>query len=172
MQNDARLKAARKVRYQSNLEKFREEKKAYYRKNVAKKRLYDVEYRAANKDRIRDCKRVWEEKNRDNSIVRVKRNLRRRLGHVIRRENKCSSMLDLLSCSAEDFVKHIESQFETGMSWENYGSFGWHIDHIMPCHSFDLTKPDQQQACFHYTNLRPLWWRENISRRRIHEDEN
>jgi hypothetical protein len=48
------------------------------------------------------------------------------------------------------------------MTWENHGKFGWHIDHIIPCASFDLTDLEQQKKCFHYTNFQPLWWRENI----------
>ncbi len=43
------------------------------------------------------------------------------------------------------------------MNWENYGKFGWHIDHIIPCDSFDLTKEEEQRRCFHYSNLQPLW---------------
>jgi DNA/RNA endonuclease G (NUC1) len=48
------------------------------------------------------------------------------------------------------------------MNWENYGKNGWHIDHIIPCASFDLTDPKQQKNCFHYTNLQPLWAADNI----------
>jgi hypothetical protein len=51
------------------------------------------------------------------------------------------------------------------MSWDNYGIKGWHIDHIIPCAAFDLTDPEQQKICFHYTNLRPLYWADNISRK-------
>jgi hypothetical protein len=57
---------------------------------------------------------------------------------------------------------YLESHFKTGMTWENHGKFGWHIDHIIPCASFDLTDLEQQKKCFHYTNFQPLWWRENI----------
>lgn len=57
---------------------------------------------------------------------------------------------------------HLESQFEPGMTWENRRK--WHIDHIIPCAAFDLTDTEQQRACFHYTNLRPLWASENISK--------
>jgi hypothetical protein len=55
------------------------------------------------------------------------------------------------------------------MNWDNYGETkdkskknAWHIDHIIPCAAFNMTDPIHQKACFHYTNLQPLWWHENI----------
>jgi hypothetical protein len=64
----------------------------------------------------------------------------------------------------EKLFAHLEAQFRDGMSWDNYGRYGWHIDHIIPCSSFDLTDTDQQRKCFHYTNLQPLWAHENLSK--------
>jgi len=59
-----------------------------------------------------------------------------------------------------DFLKqYLKKQFRPGMTWDNYGK--WHIDHIIPCCKFDLSKPKEQQKCFHYTNLQPLWAEEN-----------
>ncbi len=46
------------------------------------------------------------------------------------------------------------------MTWDNYGE--WHIDHIKPCALFDFTKEEQQRECFHYTNLQPLWAKDNM----------
>jgi hypothetical protein len=63
----------------------------------------------------------------------------------------------LIGCRKPDLIAHIEIQFRPGMSWENYGRGGWEIDHIIPCADFDLSDPAQQRACFHFTNLRPLW---------------
>ena len=51
-----------------------------------------------------------------------------------------------------------------GLTWENHGFRGWHIDHIKPRVLFDLSKKDEQMKCFHYTNLQPLWWKNNISK--------
>lgn len=56
---------------------------------------------------------------------------------------------------------HLESLFKTGMSWENYGPV-WHVDHIKPCALFDLTDPEQQRICFHWTNLQPLFALDNM----------
>ena len=67
--------------------------------------------------------------------------------------------MKLLGCSVEDFKNYFENKFKEGMIWENYGK--WHIDHIRPCVSFDLTKVEEQKKCFYYTNLQPLWAKEN-----------
>jgi hypothetical protein len=56
----------------------------------------------------------------------------------------------------------MESKFLPGMTWDNRGLRGWHIDHIVPCSFFDLANPEQQRKCFHYTNLQPLWAADNL----------
>lgn len=68
---------------------------------------------------------------------------------------------DLLGCSIEFFQKHIESQFEAWMTWDNYGKHTWHIDHIIPLAAFDLTNDEELRKACHYTNLRPLSAKEN-----------
>ena len=50
------------------------------------------------------------------------------------------------------------------MTWDNYGYYGWHIDHKIPCSSFDLINLEQQKKCFYYTNLQPLWRFDNQSK--------
>jgi hypothetical protein len=92
--------------------------------------------------------------------------LRKRIRNVLKskKNKKCFKSSELLGCSIEHARKHIESQFKEGMTWDNHGKYGWHIDHIIPCASFDLTDPEQQKKCFHYTNLQPLWWNENLSK--------
>lgn len=67
-----------------------------------------------------------------------------------------------LGCTPEQLKLHLEQQFQPGMTWENHGVHGWHVDHKKPLASFDLTDPAQfDQAC-HYTNLQPLWATDNI----------
>jgi len=77
---------------------------------------------------------------------------------------KLKSTMQLLGCTIPELRKWLESQFKNGMTWENMGKFGWHIDHKRPCASFDLTDPKQQSECFHFSNLQPLWWRDNLSK--------
>ena len=90
--------------------------------------------------------------------------LRSRLGNALSRQNasKCTKTLDLTGCSSSFLMKHLESQFKEGMHWHNHGE--WHIDHIVPCSSFNLLQEDEQHNCFHYTNLQPLWASENLSK--------
>ena len=87
--------------------------------------------------------------------------LRNRIRYALKagRGKKVRRSQELLGCSSVEFVRHIESLFQDGMSWENKGK--WHIDHIIPVAAFDLTTIDGQQAAFHYTNMRPAWAEEN-----------
>lgn len=66
-----------------------------------------------------------------------------------------------------ELIVHLESKFRPGMTWENRGKKGWHIDHIKPLSAFDLTDPGQVSDACHYTNLQPLWWKENLDKRVI-----
>lgn len=97
---------------------------------------------------------------------RISGNIRSRLRGAIKRtgrRKKCKST-ELLGCSFDFLMGYLESQFEPGMTWENHGFYGWHVDHIIPCNTFNLTDEEEQKKCFHYTNLRPLWAKENWSR--------
>jgi hypothetical protein len=77
---------------------------------------------------------------------------------------KTTSATDLVGCDIHTLKQHIEMQFLLGMSWDNYNHSTWHVDHIKPVNTFDLTDIEQQKECFHYTNLRPLWSKDNLSR--------
>lgn len=74
---------------------------------------------------------------------------------------KAGRTMELTSCTPEHLCAHLESLFQPGMTWENYGRRGWHIDHVLPCAAFDLTKPEEQRKCFHWSNLQPLWASDN-----------
>ncbi len=63
--------------------------------------------------------------------------------------------MELIGCSLDDLWAWLETHFSPGMTRENRGT--WEVDHRRPCASFDLSDPEQQRECFHYTNLQPLW---------------
>ena len=102
-------------------------------------------------------------KSKNDPMFRVITNLRIRIWQVLVRNSKSAKTMILLGCTVEFFKEHLEKQFDEKMSWENYGKY-WHVDHIKPCASFDLTKPEEQKKCFHWTNLQPLEGRENESK--------
>ena len=164
--NITQIKQNRKKYYHENLDKMRAEKRKYYAENKDKKHIYDIEYRRQNKTKIAQFKKEWEKKRANDPIFKIKRNLRRRVHHVLKGCAKADKTFSLIGCSAEEFKLYIESLWLPGMSWENYGPKGWHIDHIIPCYKFDLSKEEEQRKCFHYTNQRPLWAKDNLSRSR------
>ena len=91
----------------------------------------------------------------------IDRRLRARLRRLlIQPPNDSARLWELVGCSREQLRVHLERHFCGHMSWEN--RHRWHIDHIRPCASFDLTDPDQVRQCFHFLNLRPIWAEDNM----------
>lgn len=97
-------------------------------------------------------------------------NLRCRLGLILRGNKKSAPMLAYLGCSVGELRAHLESKFRDGMTWDNYGKVGWHIDHKRPLASFQLINADGAineealRAALHFTNLQPLWYWENVAK--------
>ena len=95
-----------------------------------------------------------------NVDYKIKKLLRDRIRLGLKGVCKSKTMIKLLGCSIEKLKKHLESKFKDSMSWSNYGK--WHIDHIRPCASFDLSKLNEQKKCFNWKNLQPLWAGDNL----------
>ena len=76
-----------------------------------------------------------------------------------------SQTLELIGCSLDHCRNYIEGQFNKNMTWDNWEPKGWHLDHIRPCSSFNMSEESQQYVCFNWRNLRPLWWDENINKK-------
>lgn len=178
-----RRRAKQKEWRENNAERHTEQKRRYFQENKEtiyerrkgyawtpeKQAAYIAEYRIKNKEQIRARIKAYIE---GNESVKAKIRL---LGRVrsIMKTAKCKMLarhidrhIDFIGCKRLFFIAHIESLFKPGMTWENYGKGGWEIDHKKPCSSFDLTDPEQQKACFHYTNMQPLWKLENMKKGR------
>lgn len=125
-------------------------------------------------DKELNCRRQYKKKHRaeinlkqkeresSDVLFKLKRRLRHRLYVAMKNINKTSSTIENLGCSIEDLKQHLESRFQLGMSWDNYGE--WHIDHIKPLSLFDLSKIEQVRLACHYTNLQPLWKIDNLKK--------
>ena len=150
--------------------------KRYGKNNPRERGDYQREYRRVNAKAYKESQAKWRKSNqsysaeykkqrrKEDSVFVITEKLRHRLYKVTRGVNKSASTLELLGCSLEKLKSHIESQFTDGMSWSKMGLYGIHIDHIRPCASFDLSDPEQQRQCFHYTNLQPLWAKDNLEK--------
>ena len=129
-------------------------------------RAYHNEWNKKHKKRLSQLRK---EKRKDINH-KMKAVLRCRIRAAIARiaihnqKYKYTSSINLLGDSIPNVIKHLEKQFKLGMTWKNFGRDGWHIDHIIPCSSFDLSKLEEQRKCFHYTNIQPLWAVENIKK--------
>jgi hypothetical protein len=140
----------------------------WYAKNKKRHLAKCQAYKTANKEKISQLKTDWVELNRDKYneyfVQRRKRDINFKLAHYLRKTiNRClhgGSAVNDLGCSIDEFKIYIESKFTTDMSWDNYGK--WHIDHIKPLSLFQLSDFEQLKIACHYTNLQPLWAKDNL----------
>ena len=146
-------------------EQKREYNAAYAKTHREAIRANHRRYRERHPEKVRARKRRrLAERRASDPVFRMSLNLRTRVGLALHGTCKSARTLDLLGCTVEELLVHLEAQFKPGMTWENYGPKGWHVDHIRPCASFDLADPEQQRQCFHFTNLQPLWAEENFKK--------
>ena len=124
---------------------------------------YQKEYKIKNAENLKVYIKLYNNNRRSTDInFRLKDNLRRRINNALKKNSRNEATVKLLGCSIEFLKIHLQQQFKQGMTWRNYGE--WEIDHIIPCSKFNLTDIYQQQQCFNYRNLQPLWKIENIKK--------
>ena len=173
--NKKKIRAKQAKWYEENKEKHLAKNKQYYEANRERQLEYRKEYRKKNADKIRQYRHDERTKQRANELSREKyhNNIAYRLSKRVSNEvwkglNRTGTSKaggrtwNHLPYNPEELKQHVESLFQEGMSWENYGE--WHVDHRKPCSSFDLVEEDEQRKCFHYTNLQPMWAIENLSK--------
>jgi len=122
-------------------------------------RLYYIE----KKDLLNEKQNKYNKKRKENDpLFKLVANIRSLIYNSINRQGykKSSKSQEIIGCSFEEFKLHLESKFESWMTWENYGkyngelNYGWDIDHIIPTSS--TTSEDGIVKLNHYTNLQPL----------------
>ena len=158
----------------------KEKKKEYWNENKEKlneiNKVKSANYRQNNIEKVRESAKKWAKENRhkqrEYTNYRYKNDikynlnikLRRRLFMSLKRAkaSKKNYTIKLLGCDLLFFKSYIESKFTDNMSWENILNGKIHIDHIIPCSSFNLEKKEEQEKCFNYSNLQPLWALDNL----------
>lgn len=118
-----------------------------------------IQERYKNSDKYKEYKkRKWNDPQ-----YKLRESLRNRTRLALQGQKKSKKTEQLVGITFNDLKKYLESKFKKGMTWDNYGKY-WHVDHIIPCAAFDLSKPEEQQKCFHYSNLQPLEAKKNFSK--------
>lgn len=159
-------KEHRRNKYKQNIE-IRRLKANEYRKKRDKGIKYEQYRRNYLKYKEKILKRTIEkrrEKLKTDPQFLIRERLRNRLSLALKRKKIFKKTQDMLrlGCSLDFLKKYLESLFVEGMSWQNKDL--WHIDHIKPLSKFDLTDEKQLNEACHYTNLQPLWAKDNLSK--------
>ena len=174
----------KKCQWRPSKEYRNEYNKIFRRKNKKQYNNYQKTWRNRNKEKLKEIqqkyrskpeykqanKRYRNRRYKNNTEYKITVCIRSRLLSAIKQNTKAGSAIKELGCSIKELKLYLESKFydnpETGesMSWKNHTQEGWHIDHIKPLASFDLTNYEELKKACHYTNLQPLWAKENRSK--------
>lgn len=166
--------------YLENKEKENLRNKTFRENNLEKireiQRLSSKKIRDRDPEKHRDKTREWRKNNPDYNVqynqnrrktdifFKFKTNVRNRIREFLKTKNinKKNKTFDIVGCSPNYLREHIEKQFLEGMNWENYGFYGWHIDHKITLSS--AKNEEEILKLFHYTNLQPLWAEDNLKK--------
>jgi hypothetical protein len=135
--------------YQANKDLLKAKRNNHYRNNKAAVRKSEAKYRKTRRQKDVNFKLLC--------------NVRNHVGQFLKSGFK-NKTITYLGCTLDEFKAHLERQFKPGMTWENYGVNGWHIDHIFPLSKVDLNDSEAINRVLHYTNMQPLWAEENIKK--------
>ena len=146
LKNPEKYKLRDKNNKLKNPEKFKERRKRYYENNKIKHNEYFIK------------------KRNENPTFKLSDNMRRRINIFLSLNDvsKKNKTFDIIGCTPQFLKEYIEQKFTEDMNWENYGFYGWHIDHIIPLAS--AKDEDEIYKLCHYTNLQPLWAFDNLSK--------
>jgi len=164
---------------EENKDRVKENMQRWLENNKEHKRNKDAEYRIKNWDKKKAYNAKWQRENyanmktdpsRKQELVehKIKNNTSRRIREILG-QNKSEKCIEYVCCNLDKLKIMLETKFCDGMSWNNYGenveggnTRAWHIDHKIPCNAFDMNNEIHKKACFHYKNVQPLWWEDNI----------
>jgi hypothetical protein len=168
-----RLRNKEKIKKQNNKESSKKSRKRYRDAHKEETKIYRITHREefnANQrkynktEKRRKYNRIYSKKKREHNVMfKLYVDLRRRMLLAVKDGvGLDSDIVSYLGCDINFLKEYLESKFEYGMTWENHTLHGWHIDHIYP-----LGKARDREhliELMHYTNLQPLWAKDNMSK--------
>ena len=170
---DAQLEKKRKA-YQENRQTHLAYAKEYRKSNPDKVKLSTANWRKANPDKLQESWQRWyaengkarDEAKRSTPRGKIECAVSRGIYGSLKDKKAGRSWEALVGYTVDDLMRHLEKKFLPGMSWENYGQYGWHIDHIIPRSAFNYETTDDIdfKKCWGLDNLQPLWGLDNISK--------
>jgi len=146
-----------------------EDNRTYRHATPEKQKAREQAYRKNNRDKVRKAKREYVAKRRKtDTAYRIKKDMRSRIIHALNGLNKSASTMALIGCSIPKLKQHLQiTAIANGYSdfnIDDYSGAEYHVDHIKPCASFDLSKEEEQRKCFHHSNLQILTAHENLEK--------
>ncbi len=172
---------------QDHPEKQIERSKRYRDRHPERVAVYQKKYRAENPEFIRGLKKKWTAENIDainmqrkkrrlerfanepeyEKRLRLRCNMANAINKSLNRKKNGASWEQLTGYTLDDLIRHLEKQFQPGMTWKNHKYDGWQIDHIIPISVFNISSSADIdfKRCWALKNLRPLWGLENLSKR-------
>jgi len=136
-------------------------RKEYSKAHRKKHTLYNRKYRRTEKAKFTRRKRAKYRFTND-PIFKLNNLIRTRMQKYIKMKSlkKSKRTFEIVGCTPQELRTFIESKFQPGMTWKNHGEYGWHVDHVIALSS--AKTEDELMKLFHYTNLQPLWAKDNI----------
>jgi len=165
--NKKKLIDVSRAYYLSNKEKIKEYFDSWKKANPEKTKASALKYYNKNSSQINAYTNKWiKEKLKTDPKFKLNHNTSTAIRASLKNGKNGRTWSELVGYSVDDLKKHLEKQFTDGMTWDNYGRNGWHIDHKIPISVFNFTKPEHAdfKKCWALKNLQPMWEGENISK--------
>lgn len=170
------IKYNKKLYYDKNRETLNKKTREWYEKNSEYALQQKKDYYNQNREVVLERSKLWSKNNRDkinkylqtkkieNPLFKLELNVRGRIKQYLKQKNITpkNKTFDIVGIGVIELKEYLEAQFLDGMSWENYGMYGWHIDHKIPLCSAE--NETELLKLFHYTNLQPLWAKDNLQK--------
>jgi len=160
LNNKEKVQQWNRNKYQRHKKYYKYKANKYHKENKEERIKLMKDYYEDNKETIiKNNTKYRTHKRRTDIKIRLIDNLRRRIHHFLKGNNKSFKTREILGCTLDEFKIHLEKQFDEHMCWENYGTY-FNLDHIKP---ISLATNEQELIELnHYTNFRPLEIKENI----------